>query len=541
MANNTPNVLDLYDYIWPWINDTDAPITLYTYDPVPSKGRAVVFQPGERVVYPKQVQFLESLERFDAVLYGGALGSGKSTILRWALIWLLVKWAMPKELGGYGLRNVPVGLFCETYTALEDRQIGEFKKIPETIGKYYDRKREFHLAERLGGGIIRLRNLDDPSKYASVQFAAIAVDELTYDPKPTYDFLLTRLRFPPIEHCPFLAATNPGQIGNAWVVKEFVDPMTRPGPAYDADLDYYRKGNCFIQALPRDNPRLTKQYLSNLKKLPEKQYRALVEGDWTVFAGQYFNMLDSHIHRIPEFAIPQNWNRFRAIDHGGNHPTVCLWGAMDEDGNFYIYREYSKQGEFATYHKQRIAEKSIDPETKQKETYRLTVGDPSMWSQEYSAEANKLPSEVYNDIADGIGSFFMQRAINARVQGWHALADGFSYELEGGRYTIGEDGRANIKYIRKPKIFIFNTCQYTWQSLTGILHSEVNVEDVKKTKNMYGPGEGDDEADALRYLYLAASPSFGTGDGMPVRRKDSAFEFFKRKFNIQAKGRYARF
>lgn len=517
------NSISLEEFIWPLVNETKQDITLYTADDDPLKIRPFVIHPGERIVFPKQVQFLEAMSKYDAVLYGGSIGSGKSWILRWALIRYLIQIALPPEQGGYGLRDVPVGLFCETYTALEDRQISEFRKLPESLGLYNDKKREFKLHSRLGGGVVRLRNLDEPKKYASVQFAAIAIDELTYNPKTTFDFLRTRRRYPPIEHCPMIAATNPGQLGHAWVQESFVNPATREIAHWDEELQYQTKGHHFIQALPSDNPTLTKQYLADLKNLPEKQYDALVRGDWSVYAGQYFSMLDPFIHCVTDFAIPDNWNRFRAIDHGGAHPTVCEWGATDEHGDLYIYREYSVAGQYASYHKREIVRRS------EGETYRATVGDPSMWSQEYSTEANKLPAEVYNDINDGLGSLYMQKANNARVQGWQALANGFSFEIEGGRYEIDRHGKLKIKFIRRPKIYIFKSCEYTWKSLTNVLHSDINVEDVKKTKGEYGPGQGDDEAEAVRYLCLAASPTAGIGGGLKARRKDSAMDLFKRR------------
>jgi hypothetical protein len=495
------NVIELQKLIWPAINETRKEITLYTYDDDPNLVRPFVIKPGERIIFPKQVQFLDALDKYDATLYGGAVGSGKSWILRWALIWLLIKWALPKDQGGYGLRKVKVGLFCETYTALEDRQIGDLKALPETLGTWNDKMKEFRLHDRLGGGIIKCRNLDEVWKYASVQFAAIAVDELTHNPETVYNFLRTRRRYPPIEHCPIIAASNPGNIGNSWVVERFVSPKTRVRPHYDEKLDYYSKGNYFIQSYPQDNPTLTKQYLADINMLPEKQRRALVLGDWTVYAGQYFSMLDTNIHFIPPFDIPETWSRFRAIDHGSAHPTVCLWGATDENGTLYIYREYSMGGEYATYHKRRIVEYSGS------EQYRTTVGDPSMWSNEHSSEVNKMPAEVYNDPNDGLGSLRMVKANNARIQGWQALADGFSYELEGGRYDFDDRGRPQIKFLRKPRIYIFNTCSYTWDSLTNVQHDEARVEDVKKTKSTYGPGKGDDEAETLRYLNLAARGS----------------------------------
>src|SRR4030067_3636312 len=68
----------------------------------------------------KQRQATDAVFLKDFVLYGGARGGGKSFWLRWIAIVLMLYWHKVK-----GLRNVRVGLFCENYPSLKDRQIGK--------------------------------------------------------------------------------------------------------------------------------------------------------------------------------------------------------------------------------------------------------------------------------------------------------------------------------------------------------------------------------------------------------------------------------
>ena len=170
---------------------------------------------------PSQGLALDAMYRHLFVLFGGAAGPGKSYWLRWALLELLLYWA------SQGHRGVRVGLFCEDYPTLRDRQIMRIKReFPLWLGTLKGSQDEgygFFLRPEYGGGILSLRNLDDPAKYASAEFAAIGVDELTKNDRQTFDDLRFRLRWPGITHRPFLGGTNPGSVGHGWVRKLWVD------------------------------------------------------------------------------------------------------------------------------------------------------------------------------------------------------------------------------------------------------------------------------------------------------------------------------
>ena len=78
--------------------------------------------------------------------------------------------------------------------------------------------------------MLALRNLDDPSKYMSSEFALIAVDELTKNEKEVFDFLRMRKRWVGITDTKFIAGTNPGGLGHEWVRKIWLDREFEPGP-----------------------------------------------------------------------------------------------------------------------------------------------------------------------------------------------------------------------------------------------------------------------------------------------------------------------
>ncbi|MDY0389025.1 MAG: hypothetical protein RBT65_18280, partial [Methanolobus sp.] len=132
------------------------------------------------LIHPSDKQKLafEQLKKFKFLLYGGAMYGGKSYWLRWALVVLLVYFYRK-----YRKKNVVVGLFCEDYPALKDRHLSKIDgEFPAWLGTIHsDHKaygRSFILNPAYGSGVIAFRNLDDASKYASAEFAAIGVDEL---------------------------------------------------------------------------------------------------------------------------------------------------------------------------------------------------------------------------------------------------------------------------------------------------------------------------------------------------------------------------
>src|SRR6185437_6107054 len=136
---------------------------------------------------------------------------------------------------------------------------------------YLAETKQFRLHRQFGGGVLALRNLDDPSKYQSAEFAAIGVDELTKHPKETFDFLRFRLRWPGVEHPKFLAATNPGGVGHPWVKDLWINRR------FPDELKPLSNQFAFVHAKATDNPHLTQSYWDSLRTLPPDMAKKYVE------------------------------------------------------------------------------------------------------------------------------------------------------------------------------------------------------------------------------------------------------------------------
>lgn len=219
---------------------------------------------------PKQKDAQEASKRFKFVLYGGSLGSGKSYWLRWMMVyWLLKMYAK------YDLKGIRAGLFCEDYPSLEDRHLSKIKyEFPAWLGSFNQQRHEFTLAPEYGGGVIAFRNLNDPEKYLSVEFAIMGVDEINRNNITVFRELRKRLRWAGIKDVRFLAACNP--IGEAWVKNLWVKRLF---PSEENEQYEF----VFVPALPTDNPYLDASYYKSLESLPEAQRKAFLEGNWDAF------------------------------------------------------------------------------------------------------------------------------------------------------------------------------------------------------------------------------------------------------------------
>ena len=404
---------------------------------------------------PSQRTALDLMYTTEYLLFGGQAGPGKSYWLRWAGVELLFWWFTT-----HGLREVTVGLFCEDYPSLKDRQITKIKReFPRWLGDVADTKEHglcFQLASKYGSGRIALRNLDDPSKYASAEFAAILVDELTKNPVDAFHDLRFRKRWPGIAHSPFLAASNPGSIGHAWVKKLWLD---RDFSGEDAQLD--PSAFVFLPAKGRENPYLPESYWRTLESLPPKMRKAMLDGDWDLFTGQYFSEWRRETHVCDPFEIPRHWERLIACDYGFAKPSSVGWWARDPEGCWYRYRELYAPG--LTYPSLAHA---ILERTPREERIAYAVCDPAVWGDRAKAEEIPGPSGG-TQLTEILGArgLSVRRGNHDRLNGWQACRKLL-------QLTPTPDGR------EAARLQVFATCLQFIRTVPSLVHDDHRPEDL---------------------------------------------------------------
>jgi phage terminase large subunit len=402
----------------------------------------------------KQVEATKAADSHRFTLFGGAAGPGKSYWLRWYCIRQLILWHKRT-----GLKGIHGALFSEDYPTLKDRQISKMQvEIPSWLGEIKQTQTDgfaLFLTPSFGSGVLALRNLDDPSKYVSSEFAIIAVEELTKNTEDVFNRLRSRMRWTGIEDTKFIGATNPGEIGHVWVRKRWID---REFPEEEQEADQF----AFVQALPTDNPHLADSYRKTLQSLPEKLRKAYWEGSWELFEGQYFSEFDRSVHVVKPFTPPASWKRFRCGDYGFTAPSAVYWVAIDPKGDLWVYRELYKRN--LTYSALAQEIKALTPSN---ENIEYTVFDPAIWAK--SGTTGETGSEILSN--NGI---YVWKGDNDRLNGWGRIRE----------YLRDPQGN--------PHLFITENCINLIKTLPALVHDKNKVEDVNSKGEDHGP-------DALRY------------------------------------------
>ena len=274
--------------------------------------------------FPQQDKFHKSEAKYR--LFGGAAGPGKTrALLEEALV------QAKKNPGSDSL------LLRRTYPELESSLIAQFRRaVPRNGYRSYNEAK--HLVTLPNGSTIKFgycRNENYVYQYQCAEYLFIGVDELTHFTLKQWQFLTSRNRCPIPGSTPCMAgATNPGNIGHAWVKALWVDKVAPAG--YERPEQYDAGDYDFIRARIEDNPIYANDanYRKSLNALPERLRKAFLEGDWSVFAGQYFDVFEigRHTARAEEIGIQTWWPRWISIDWGFHHPSAVYWHVAVPEG-----------------------------------------------------------------------------------------------------------------------------------------------------------------------------------------------------------------
>ena len=345
----------------------------------------------------KQKAFMDARE--SEVLFGGAAGGGKSYGQTVDALVYALKYPGSKQL-----------ILRRSFSELDKSLIRTSLSLyPREI---YSFNASSHVGKFKNGSIIDFGYCaaeNDVYQYQSAEYDVIRFDELTHFTESQYIYLISRVRGANSYPKQVKSSTNPGGIGHGWVKARFVDPS----PAGRRFVGRDGMDRIFIPSLLSDNRFLTEgdpEYEKRLLALPDRERRALLYGDWSIFEGQYFTEFDRQRHIIAPFEIPRGWRRYRTVDYGLDR-LACLWIALSPEGKSYVYRELCESGLTISRAAAAIADHTPDTE----EIY-ATLAPPDLWHR--SQESGRSKATLFAEY----GLCFTKTS-NDRECGWLAIKE----------------------------------------------------------------------------------------------------------------------
>lgn len=479
--------------------------------------------------FPKQGEFHGTRAKYR--LFGGAAGPGKSKAL-----------LMETIMQANTHPCVNTLLLRRTFAELEQSVLLYFRRdVPRD--SYVDYNESKHVVTWWNGSTTRFgycHRESDVYQYQGAEFLFIAIDELTLFTLRQWQFLTSRNRchirgaFPSMA-----AATNPGNIGHAWVKALWID--RQPAAGMESAEEYDPEDYAFIPARVADNPIYARDqnYLKTLRALPSHLKRAFLDGDWDVFAGQYFDRFDwrRHVLRAEGMDWKAWWPRWISIDWGFEHPAAVYWHAQGEwedkgekvggdaaersgmvegalggiERGAITYREYVTHRTPPRELAREIVARCLDCRDGGVKAAATWDNDRRQWRENSGArekiDAIYLSPDAFArrtdeaSIAEQMGDVFaaagLPRPVPAdddRVGGWMLM-----YQmLDAGEWLITDN------------------CVELIRTLPNLVRDPVRVEDVEKM-------DGDDPADAARY---GLKSRYGVGRGrqahMPLEERLAA-------------------
>lgn len=199
------------------------------------------------------------------------------------------------------------------------------------------------------GSIIAVGGLDKSSKIMSSEWDIIYAQEATELDEEDWEACSIRLRNGRLPIQQLIGDCNPGPSSH-WIKQreQAGRLLCLPTRHEDNPALFNRDGT-----MTPDGER----YLARLDQLTGVRYARYRLGLWVSAEGMvYEDSWDPKRNIINHFYPPKDWPRYLAVDFGFVHPFVCLWAAIDPDGNIYIYRQIYKTKTLVEDHAKMIKE-----------------------------------------------------------------------------------------------------------------------------------------------------------------------------------------
>ena len=265
------------------------------------------------------------------------------------------------------------------------------------------------------------------------------------------------------------------------------------------------------------DPRRTQEWYEESKAaLPSsylQEYPATPEEAFSSGSATAFPEFEPEIHVCEPFEIPDHWRRWLSVDNGYDHPFAWLWYAVDEDGNVYVYREFSRSRDDPKILYSDQASRVVELSSKVSlnndgdldfgnEYLDFCVAGLDAWNTHHRDITGKTLLDYYRDGGLQIG--YRRAVVDRRLR--KAVVHEYLKIIE------DEDG------VRRSKVKIFNTCKQLIDTLPKLPKDNHDPEKVADCSI-------DNQYDSLSYGLVAyhVEKSIGLAAETPLIRahKDS--------------------
>lgn len=455
-------------------------------------------------LYPKQMACLTS--EAQEILYGGAAGGGKSYLMRVmativclevenAVVYLFRR--LHRELLANHVYG-PTG-FITMLKPLIDEDIVQYNKGEQCI-LFRDTNSRIFLAH--------CQFEDDVLSYLGADFHVLLIDEASQFTPKMLRFLRSRVRLGALtvpekwkNKLPkILYGTNPRGPSHGYLKKGFVDVSQGTNHVWTAPDDDGGMRRQFVQALHTDNiVQMTNDpgYTNRLKGMGETDVvNAYLTGDWNIREDAMFgHELDSTVHYIDQFEIPEEWRIDRGYDHGTSAPASMLWYAQSngEEVKFAdgVIRAIPARSLFviSEMYLGTFDEKGLD-------LTPMEIAERAVRHQASNLDLPRAqPGPADNAIFDAAPGFSSVAHMMAPYGVRFTRSDKSKGSRKRGVQFIKQMLQGTRRKTDTPHLYIFKTCPRLWGHLVALPRSEEDPDDVDSASP-------DHDFDNIRYRCL---------------------------------------
>lgn len=212
-------------------------------------------------------------------------------------------------------------------------------------------------------------------------------------------------------------SSNPGNVGHQFFRSRFIDPAP-PMQIYEVETASSKKRNqtrIFIPCKVTENKFLMEadeDYISRLEDLPENERKALLEGDWYTFEGQFFPEFSYDIHvtkNLPK--IDKNTRIYTTMDYGLD--MYALYFVAVNDHKATVFGEIYEPNKIISDAAQLLKAKQKELNIEKVDQY---LAPSDLWNRRQ--ETGKSVADIFR----GYG-VWLSKTSRDRIDGWAATKD----------------------------------------------------------------------------------------------------------------------